>query len=220
MSAVGHLISPTSKGLFNKLVIQSGTYSPLLPTLAQKQPVGLAVAAAVGCSQSDPAALVACMRAVPVANLVAAEGNGTDPASLQEWNPTEGGATLPMQPLPAISASNFNKVPVIIGSMHDDARYFVAIAFDLAGTPLQAAAYPQAVTALFQGLPVPPATILAQYPLSKFATPDLAYSQVFTDAGFACSSAFMADLLVKKGTPVFQYEMAVEDEALTPEDDA
>jgi para-nitrobenzyl esterase len=208
-----HIVSPLSSGLFAKAIIQSGVYIPLLPTLAQKTSTGQEVAAAVGCTQDDPGVVVACMRALPVGTILSAQGLDNNPAGQLEWEPTQGGSVLPTQPLFAIDTGQFSKVPVLLGTTHDEARVFAAESFDLLGGPLTASGYIGALTALFAGFPVQVNQVAAEYPLSAYPAPDLAYAQVFTDAAYACLGNFAADLLVQHNVPVHEYEESDEGEA-------
>ena len=212
-STLLHMVTPLSNGLFAKAIIQSGIYTPFLPTLPQKTSIGQSFASALGCSQGNASAAVACMRTLPVEKILSAQGLDNNPAGQLEWEPTQGGSVLPVQPLIAINAGQFSKVPVMLGNTHDEARLFTAESFDLLNGPLTADRYVGALTALFAGFPVQVDQVVAEYPLSAFPKPDLAYSQVFTDASYACLGNFAADLLVQQGVPVHEYEESDEGEA-------
>jgi para-nitrobenzyl esterase len=119
-------------------------------------------------------------------------------------------------------------VPVIEGTNHDEGRLFVALAFDLnpGVGPLTAAEYPAVIqaiaqTAVSEGASVLGSTssssstqevqqitqeILNEYPLSNFASPDLALSAVLTDSGFSCP-ANIANELFSLSVPTFGYEL-------------
>ena len=62
-----HLASPKSRGLFQRAIAESGAYTLTQPTLAAAEAEGTAFATAVGCPGQD----AACLRAVPVATLLA-----------------------------------------------------------------------------------------------------------------------------------------------------
>ena len=211
-SVIDHMVSPLSAGLFAKAIIQSGTYAPLLPALEDKEKAGLDFADTVGCRQPDPAALVRCMRAASVEQILAAQPLDDDPEGQTIWNPTQGGAVLPSQPLQAIVQGPLNKGPVLIGSTRDEARLFVGEA-DLRTGPLKPGDYLDKIRELFADLQIPPEPVAARYPLSDFGSTNLAYAQVFTDAAYACSSAFTARLLSQANLPVYQFEVADEEEA-------
>ena len=52
---------------------------------------------------------------------------------------------LTQSPGTAFAIGQFNRVPVITGSNHDEYRLFVAIAYDYAGQPLTDSQYPTAI---------------------------------------------------------------------------
>ncbi len=73
LSTWSNVVSPTSHGLFQKAIVESGAYAIQLPSLAQAETAGNAIAAAVGCSDTD----TACLRAVPVATILAQQSSPT-----------------------------------------------------------------------------------------------------------------------------------------------
>ena len=191
------LISPASSGLFAKGIIESGPCLTPLPTLAAAETSGASFATQAGCPDQS----AACLRALPV-------DAALNPAIAQNapvtggWGFTQDGVNLPLQPEDAFATGRFNKVPMIIGSTHDEFRLATAQIFDLPGHPMTAAIYPLAVAAL-AGAAAP--SILAEYPLYDYASPDLAFSTIWTDYGFSCPSSAMTRLLAPQ-VPVFAYE--------------
>jgi para-nitrobenzyl esterase len=194
LSVHAHLISPGSAGLFDRAIVQSGAYSLTPPTRAVAETQGTAFATAVGCTDA------ACLRNAPVSALLA----GPAPVGLG-YLPNVDGAVLPTTFLDAFTRGAFQRVPIIEGSTHDEFRLFVALSFDLTGQPVTAEGYPAAIAAVL-GLPpaVVPA-IVAQYPLTNYASPALALAAVGTDAVFACNAQGARQLL-SLHTPVWGYE--------------
>ena len=119
------------------------------------------------------------------------------------FEPDVGPAILPSQPIFAYAAGQQQRLPVILGTNHDEARLDVGYEFDATGTPLAAAGYLDALASVvgtqINGL------VAAQYPLSTFPTPDLAFATAFTDVGFSCISR-LNDQLLSLNTPVYAYE--------------
>jgi len=112
---------------------------------------------------------------------------------------------LPVAIGTAFATGQFNKVPVIEGSNHDEFRLFVALLFELPFGPVTAAEYPAFVAAEL-GVPaqvVP--VILAEYPLSNYASPGLALGAIGTDAAFACNTLEVQKLL-SQYVPTWGYE--------------
>ncbi|MDR3415738.1 MAG: carboxylesterase family protein [Nevskia sp.] len=203
-SVVDQLASPGAKGLFHQAIVQSGTFDVRLPTMQSAEKAGETFATAQGCTSTSDAS---CLRGLSMAAIVASQSSSNAQKALTAFNPVTGGTTLPMQPMTAFLLGTFNRVPVLNGHTHDEARLFTANSFDLQSGPLQAADYPAAVKALLGPLTAPFA--LAFYPLSDYDSPDLAYASLYTDGGFACSARVTEELLARY-VPVFAYEFSDE----------
>lgn len=98
-------------------------------------------------------------------------------------------------------------MPVLQGSNHDEARLFTEVGFDFVTGPLTPASYNAAIGSV-AGAQFAPLVGLF-YPLSSYASPDLAFSALFTDAGFACSAREF-DQLLSFSVPTYAYEFADE----------
>ena len=73
-SVLSQLVSPTASGLFNKAIVESGSYQPSQQTLAQAEAKGTAYAASLGCNSSDAATVVECLRSVSVSQILQTQG--------------------------------------------------------------------------------------------------------------------------------------------------
>ncbi|MER5975249.1 carboxylesterase family protein [Streptomyces sp. NPDC001857] len=196
-----HIASPTAKGLFHRAIQQSGScaaaggQTPLTLDAAERK--GGAFAASVGCT--DPTTAAACLRAVPVTELIRA--NGTGASSL--WGANTGPRVLPRPPHEAWADGRVNAVPTLSGSTHDEYRYFTALYVDLlGGGPLTPASY-AALIQLQHGDRA--AAVLDAYPASAYPSPNLAYSAVGTDQRFACPARADSQLYGNR-VPVYAYE--------------
>jgi para-nitrobenzyl esterase len=183
LSVHAHLASPVSKGLFTRAIAESGSYALTQPTLAAAEAAGATYATAVGCSATD----TTCLRAVPVSTLLANQS-----LSATAYMPNVDGTILTQSIGTAFSSGQFNHVPVIEGSNHDEFRLFVAYLFEIPNGPVTAAQYPSYVAALLN-LPAAVSAevvplVLAEYPLSNYASPGIALGAVGTDAAFACNT--------------------------------
>ncbi|MEN3359522.1 MAG: para-nitrobenzyl esterase [Mycobacteriales bacterium] len=191
-----HLASPTAAGLFVRAVMESGSCvsggSSSPPTLAAASTAGQAFAAAAGCPGT---ATAACLRALPVPALLAAEG-------ASGWGPTLGPAVLPISPAAAWATGRAHQVPVLNGSNHDEYRFFTSVLIDFVSGPLTAASYAARIQAEFAGIA---AQVLAEYPATAYPTPNIAYATVRTDQLFSCR-ARADDLLYGNHEPVYAYE--------------
>ena len=203
-ASTSHLASPRSQGLFGRAIAESGAYTVTQPTLAAAEAEGTAFATAVGCSSQD----AACLRAVPVATLLANQSS-----SPTAYLPNVDGTVLTQSIGAAFASGQFNRVPVIEGSNHDEFRLFVAYLFELPFGPITAEQYPAYVAALL-GVPAQVVTlVMAQYPLSNYASPALALGAVGTDAAFSCNTLALQKSL-SQYVPTWAYEF---DDANAPQ---
>ena len=199
LSVHSHLASPLSAGLFHRAIVESGAYSLTQPSLSQAEAQGQALADHVGCTDQT----AECLRASSVETLLAA----LITASVV---PDVDGHVLTQTIGASFASGQFNRVPVIEGSNHDEWRLFVALDFDLVSGPLTPEQYVGAIAATL-GVPIPVAEIIAMsYPLANYPSPDLALSAVGTDAIFACNSRKVARLL-SQHVPTYAYEFGDED---------
>lgn len=193
-SVCDNMSSPAASGLFSHAIAESGCVSPGVTRQAAEQ-LGAALAKKLGCT--DPGTAAGCLRGKPAAAILKAEG-------AMGFSPVVGGRTLPRSSLDAFRSGRFIHVPLLQGTNHDEGRFFVAVGFDLPGHPITAQQYPGLVRGMF-GAGAAPA-ILARYPLSRFASPDLAFAQIFTDSRFSCP-ALLADNLAA-GSGAYGYEFS------------
>lgn len=193
-----HLASPTSRGLFDRAIVQSSPCTNLWPTLSNAESAGVTIAHRLSCD--DPTTQVACMRAKPVREILAAFGRTPS-------GPNVDGAVLPQQVPTAISSGAFNRVPVMEGTTHDEYRFNVAVRFDLVGNPVTADTYPALIETQF-GANTP--SVLAEYPPSSFDSPGLALATAVTDARYACA-ARDANRLLAAQVQTFAYEFNDQD---------
>jgi para-nitrobenzyl esterase len=208
LSVYSNLASPTASGLFQRAIAQSGAYASfadyeqLILDMPTAEALGAGFAAGIGCGSQT----ADCLRATSDAVLVRAQ-----PGILY---PVVDGTVLVQSPDKAFTSGQFNRVPVITGSNHDEARFNIALECDYQGRPLSDADYP-AATAAFIGMPVdaPFVQYLTQviYPLSNYLPPPgvqsapLALGAMLTDLGLACLGRNAAQLL-SQYVPTYMYE--------------
>jgi para-nitrobenzyl esterase len=202
-SVFAHLVSPTAKGLFQRAISQSGTSEQRLPTLANAEATGQTFASAVGC----PDQTAECLRAAPVATLVAQQGliGRADLIGIAA-TPNIDGHILPQSIDTALSNGEFNQVPVINGTNRHEMRLYIALYVNQAIGPIMPDALP-GLTSVFVGSNTP--AVLAAYPAHDYPSPDLNYTALLTDYIFACP-AFEADLAMAKLVKTYAYEFADE----------
>jgi para-nitrobenzyl esterase len=204
-SVYAQLASPLASGMFRGAIAESGSYAEFqdyffnVVTLAQAEttgsssvPSGAAIADSVGCTSQT----ASCLRAVPAATMVAAE-----PFPLY---PFVDGTLLTQTIGAAFASGEFNQVPVIAGTNHDEYRLFVALDYDLVGNPiLTSAEYDTAVTTLWGPALAPP--VLALYPFAAYPVGGEALGASGTDGVFSCP-ARNVDQALSKLVPTYAYE--------------
>ena len=203
VSVYSHLASPASAGLFHKAIAQSGTYTMAAPqvTLGEAETKGKALATALGCAEDD----VACMRAAPVASILAKQSK-----SPTGYAPNIDGTILTQPTIVALGTGQFNRVPLLQGHTHNEFRLFVATLFELQGIPVTAETYPAAISAVLNvNSGTANAIATYYYKLSEYPSPSHALAAIGTDSAFACSSRTLARALTQF-TPVYVYEFADE----------
>jgi para-nitrobenzyl esterase len=188
------LVSPGAKGLFARAIVESGTYAESVPTLAQAETAGEALAAQMGCTDQT----AACLRALPVSTLLAGETQLTQLPNL--------GSVLPEQYAAAFTSGDFNRVPVLSGTNHDEWMLFVDLLNSQLGNPVTTANYQAQIASELQ-LPstAAAAPIAAAYPVGAYPTPYNALGAVGTDAIFACNAREDVRNL-SQYVPTYQYE--------------
>jgi|tagenome__1003787_1003787.scaffolds.fasta_scaffold20971869_2 para-nitrobenzyl esterase len=193
LSILSQLVSPGARGLFQKAIVESGSYNPAQQSLSAAEAAGAAFAAKAGCASNS----ASCLRGVPASTILANE----DPVG---YTPDVDGTVLKQSIKTALASGQFNRVPVVIGTNHDEWRLFVA-GFELLGAKVTAANY-QDMIASTLGVPAAAAAaIAARYPLSHFSSPAVAFGAVGTDAIFACHSLSFDESL-SRYVPTYAYE--------------
>jgi len=162
------LASPSARGLFRGVIMESGSCASQSPATAQA--ASLAFAKQAGCA--DPATAAACVRALPEKTLL-------DASTSYQPEFTYGGPELPVADASAVASGNYDHVPVLMGTNHDEGRTFSSGLTGL--TQAQADAL---ITSQF-GSRAP--SILARYPWSSYPSPYTAaymIGDIWTDSGF------------------------------------
>jgi para-nitrobenzyl esterase len=206
LSTLTNLVSPTAHGLFHRAIVESGTYALAQPTLAQAEAAGTRFANAVSCNQPNPADVLACLRGLSVSTILASQALayvGSLPV------PNVDGKVLTQSIGSALGSGQFNRVPLMNGTNHDEYNLFVAQDFDLAGGPITASTYVAAIGAL-TGTSTQAPLVASHYPVpAQFPSYDQGAGRAGTDANFACTARF-ADELASSFVPLFAYEFSDE----------
>jgi para-nitrobenzyl esterase len=210
-----NVISQLSTGLFQRAIFESSptsTFPPLSLGLSR----GEGFATAAGCP-GDDAAAAACLRALSVPQMLELQGtaNANGP---YVTGPMVDGTVIPITPQEAWTSGRFNHMPMMGGNTKDERTFSQSITEYFSGppqTPVTADQYIANVRTAYSGNagpggspPAYPAgtadTVLAEYPLSNYATPQRADDAAFTDPG-ACRARHVDNLLSPQ-VPVYAYQ--------------
>jgi para-nitrobenzyl esterase len=202
LSVYSQLASPLAAGLFQRAIVQSGAYAGFASYRPEILPIAVAettgnpfvesgtdFADELGCTTQT----AECLRGVAAAALVHAQGTVF---------PSIDGTILTQAPGAAFASGNFNRVPVITGTNHDEYRFFVAR--DL--FPLSNAEYVGALKGVFG--PALEPSILAEYPLGlnpPVNEAELQLGAAGTDGIFACT-ARRATMALSRYVTTYAYE--------------
>uniref|UniRef100_A0A4W5R7Q9 Carboxylesterase type B domain-containing protein n=1 Tax=Hucho hucho TaxID=62062 RepID=A0A4W5R7Q9_9TELE len=119
-----HLTSPSSRGLFHRMLLMGGSvFSPasvLSVSIAQGQ--AEALARELGCPpSSDPEQLGSCLRAAPAQDLNAAQTKLLSVSGpLQAWGPVVDGVSVQGKPSMALMNAGFHRADLLLGSSAED----------------------------------------------------------------------------------------------------
>jgi para-nitrobenzyl esterase len=193
LSVLSQLASPGGRGLFSRAIVESGAYNLTQAPLATAESEGEAFAAQAGCASQT----AACLRSLPVSTILANE-------NFSGYTPDIDGRVLTQSLKTALASGQFNRVPVINGSNHDEWRLFVGEA-ELEGSPVTAANYQDMIAATLGVSATIAAAIATEYPLSSYSSPAVALGAVGTDAIFACP-ALTVDQSLSAYVPTQAYE--------------
>ena len=203
LSVLAQMVSPGARGLFQRAIVQSGTFALNQRPLATAEAAGQTFATAVGC----PDQTAACLRSVPVSDLVSNFG--------VEIPGVVDGAVLTQPIGTALARGQFARVPVINGITHDEELLFVAglgitvsqgTNIPLAGDPTDPANYQANIAQALGVSAARAAAIAAEYPLSAYPSPVVAFSLLVSDASFACPALQVDRWTAARGVPTYAYQ--------------
>jgi para-nitrobenzyl esterase len=201
LSVLAQLVSPGARGLFQKAIVQSGTFALNQRPLAAAEAAGQTFAQSVGC----PDQTAACLRSVPVSDLVAKFG--------VEIPGVVDGSVLTQPIGTALARGQFARVPVINGITHDEELLFVyglgltvsqGTNIPLADSPVSSANYQANIAQALGVTNARAAAIAAEYPPG--ADPALTFSLLVSDASFACPALQVDHWTAARGVPVYAYQ--------------
>jgi carboxylesterase type B len=193
------MTSPLARGLLHGAIMESGSCPSQTPTDAQS--AGLAFAAQAGCAAATTTGTTttaSCLRNAPESALLSASAS---------YSPefASGGPDLPVPPAQAVAAGDYTKVPLLMGTNHDEGRTFTQ-----GFASLTQQQYTQFVDQSY-GAQAP--AVLQHYPWAAYPSPytaSYAIGAIWTDSGFitgigGCPTQNLAAQFART-TPTFFYQ--------------
>ena len=205
VSVLAQMVSRGARGLFERAIVESGAFALTQQPLAQAEAFGETFAAKVGCANQT----ADCLRHVPVADLVNPNNfpSAAIPGVIDGKVLTESIGT-------ALADGRFARVPILNGINHNEEWIFTA-GLGLAVSGGRFVPVPEPVTdensyeadiaAVLGVSPERAAAVAAEYPLSTYPAPILAFSTLVSDANFACP-ALQVDRWTSERVPTFAYQ--------------
>jgi para-nitrobenzyl esterase len=188
-AVMANLVSPTAAGLFEKIINESGTHAVATP-LSDAEKMGERLAAKAGCAKD----VAACLRALSPAAIITL---GAPPASFFILD----GKIITRPPYESFESGQFNRVPILTGLTADEQAFFLPELQGGPPTPLSTAGFNQFVASYGKQWS---SAILADYPLSAYASPSLA--EIAVAQGSKACTARRFDQLWSRYVPVYGYQ--------------
>ena len=207
MSVGLHVLSvPSSRPLFQTAILESDPFGLPYRTPAQATAVGAAFAKEVDCDASD----LACLRAVPVDQIITAQSEaalsllsllGSRLAGFLAWAPVVDGSFVVREPVDGATEGELD-LPTLIGTNHDEGTVFVAEIAAATGGSVSPQAYTLVLELLFGKDEAP--EIIALYGLDPTDNFDN-LSRIATDYLFGCATRYVARQ-AQSGIHVYEFD--------------
>jgi para-nitrobenzyl esterase len=207
-AVLAHLVSHSSRGLFRRAIVESGSFALTQQPLAVAEANGEAFASSTGC----PDQTAECLRNLPTDDLLRNFPTVAIPGVVDGRVLTESIGT-------ALAAGRFAHVPILNGTNHDEERLFLVLGAFLGfpaltvsgGTyvvvpePITPESYRRDIASVLSVTDARAAAIAAEYPVNSYGSPSLTFSALVGDANFACP-ALQMDAWLSRRTATFAYE--------------
>lgn len=189
------LASPSARGLFQRVILQSGGCNAAARTQEEARVSGDRFAADLGCGTG--AGQTACLRAKSPAQILATQGRVAQSSSVF------GTAALPKDPFELVKAGTLTKLPVIVGGTSDESQQSIFASYDYRGNPLTAAQVDDLVARTYPGGAT---AIRAAYPVASYWSPTVAWGAIQSDQR-ACRDQTLRERMAAN-TRTYVYEFA------------
>ncbi|GGS60585.1 carboxylesterase family protein [Streptomyces griseoviridis] len=192
------LAAPGAKGLFDRVILQSGGCNAPARTRTEAADSGDRFAAELHCPTGT--GQLACLRAKSPADILAAQQKVSQNSSVY------GTSVLPADPLALLKTGKLTNLPVVVGGNSDESQQSVFGQYDYRGNPLTAA---QVGDLIEQTYPEGADRVEAAYPVDEYWSPTVAWGTIQSDQR-ACRDQTLRDRLAAD-TRTYAYEFAEKD---------
>ena len=171
------------QGLFHKAIVMSAAcFQPMRTVDEAANNVGAKVTSDVGCANSSDT--LDCLRRVPVADLLNAQGKATQSDTLA-FAPVVGNQVVPRQATESVRSGQFVKVPILMGGTRKELLIYVAYA-EQGGKRITPENYSEYLNAIYgqtaeEKARKVPEQVAQNYPLVGKETAPVTLGQAVTD---------------------------------------
>jgi para-nitrobenzyl esterase len=192
--------SPLAAGLLHRAIFQSIIVDGTPVAAAEKQ--GADFAEAAGCGKGSGADVAACLRKLPVDRILKLQGTEQANGPYVSILIADGQIVPSGGVFAAFRAGHFNHMPIMSGTVHDEANFFLAITEYY--TKPQRNLSAEELNAYVGSFGPIAEKVRAEYKPASFATPQKARNAIGTDS-IVCPQLEINRALAPQ-TPVYAYE--------------
>lgn len=218
-----HLISPETRGMVKRGIIQSGTVNAPWSYMTGERAVDIAKKLLDDCNcnstslDSNPIGTMSCMRSVDASTISKKQWNSYSGILGFPSAPTVDGILLPEHPLDMLAKANFSDIDILIGSNLNEGTYFLLYDFvdffdRTSATALPREKFVQIVNVIFKDrTQLERDAIIYQYSGWEKKEVDDIYSNqkqlsdVVADYFFVCPTNLFANIVSSRGARVYYY---------------
>ncbi|NKI16538.1 carboxylesterase family protein [Spongiibacter sp. KMU-166] len=203
-SVCGHLLSPESKDLFHKAIIQSGPCLSSILTPDESYRLANDFAKRAGCDSHKADEQLSCLRSKSVKTLIKAQGSANIISSRNSPRFNADGKTLPRFHNAVYEPKIVNKVPVLKGANQFEGKFLAFIMYDIRKKTLTEELYKAELETKFGADKAD--AVFSRYHPAKYSTRTEALAAVYGDSSYSCPTYRDIQQLAEQNVPVYAYE--------------
>jgi cholinesterase len=204
-SVAAHIISAKSTGLFSRAIIESFPATLPMKTWEDARKIGRLFLGNLSCSDGD----MGCLRSKSVNEILVAQNKVANHLPILHplqlflpWTPVINGIEFSDDMWTAVSSGSFNKVPLLIGTVSEEALMFVYLAAP--DMKINDVEYVAALGYLFTS---DAAKVLIEYPPTPIVGDKRpALGALGTDYIFTCANRYWTGLITANNVPTWIYQ--------------